>query len=393
MTGGRLSVLHVIPSVSPVHGGPSRAIATMERALAAAGIDVTTLTTDDDGPGRRLPPERQPASANGAQRVYGRKWGEFYKVSPGLAVWLCRHVRRFDVVHVHALFSFSSVAAALIAKIAGVRYVVRPLGTLQGYGMTARRPWAKRISFALIEGPILRGAAAVHFTSLRERDEAAALGIPMRGVVVPLGIEGGGVTLADSGSVRRSILFLSRLDPKKNVEGLLEAFAALPARHGKVRLEIAGRGEPGYEEALRQHAAALGIADSVDWLGHIEGADKEMAFERAALYVLPSYAENFGIAPVEALLAGVPCLLGEGVAIAGDVERAGAGRSVAVAADAIGAAMADLLDDPAELAAMSARAAAFARSTYSAERMADGLVDLYRSILDAQADGRKELTA
>ena len=50
-----MKVLHVIPSVSPVHGGPSRAIVDIERALAERGIEVTTVTTNDDGDSRTLP--------------------------------------------------------------------------------------------------------------------------------------------------------------------------------------------------------------------------------------------------------------------------------------------------------------------------------------------------
>jgi hypothetical protein len=111
-----LNVLHVIPSVSPVRGGPSRAIAMIERALASSGVSITTATTDDDGPGRRLRAEAQPRTANGARRVYARKRLQFYTVAPGLVPWLWRHVRDFDVVHIHALFSFTSTAAALMAR-------------------------------------------------------------------------------------------------------------------------------------------------------------------------------------------------------------------------------------------------------------------------------------
>ena len=49
-----MRLLHVIPSVSVVHGGPPQAIIQFEKSLSAAGVSVTTVTTDDDGPGRRL---------------------------------------------------------------------------------------------------------------------------------------------------------------------------------------------------------------------------------------------------------------------------------------------------------------------------------------------------
>ena len=48
-----MRVLHVIPSLSLAHGGPSVVLPVMERALTAAGVEVETATTDDDGPGRR----------------------------------------------------------------------------------------------------------------------------------------------------------------------------------------------------------------------------------------------------------------------------------------------------------------------------------------------------
>jgi len=44
-----MRVLHVIPSIAPTSGGPSRAMVEIERALAGCGVEVTTVTTDDDG--------------------------------------------------------------------------------------------------------------------------------------------------------------------------------------------------------------------------------------------------------------------------------------------------------------------------------------------------------
>ena len=229
-----LNVLQVIPSIAAVHGGPSLALLSIEKALAARGCSVTTVTTDDAGPGHRLAGDVVSVPLPGVERVYFRKLTEFYKVAPGMGPWLWRNVRRFDIVHVHALFSFSSTAAAMTARHLGVPYVVRPLGTLAAYGVTRRRPWLKRVSLARLEGPALRGAAAVHFTSSSEEQDARLLGIAMKGVVIPLGIESvlGGDrnrTLSELGipAAAPRILALSRIDPKKNFEGLVRALAIL----------------------------------------------------------------------------------------------------------------------------------------------------------------------
>jgi glycosyltransferase involved in cell wall biosynthesis len=132
-----MRVLHVIPSVSPVHGGPSRAILDMERALAERGIEVTTVTTNDDGNSRTLPVLcSEPVATPYATRWYFPRTTLFFKVSIRLAQWLRANVADFDVVHAHALFSFAPIASAFIARQAGVPYVLRPLGVLSRYGMT-----------------------------------------------------------------------------------------------------------------------------------------------------------------------------------------------------------------------------------------------------------------
>src|SRR5829696_1010010 len=110
-----MRVLHVIPSVSAVHGGPSRAIVDMEKALSLRGIEVTTATTNDDGPGRTLDVScNEPISTGVATRWYFRRDVTAYKVALGFVPWLRANVRTFDVVHVHAVFSFMPVAAALL---------------------------------------------------------------------------------------------------------------------------------------------------------------------------------------------------------------------------------------------------------------------------------------
>jgi glycosyltransferase involved in cell wall biosynthesis len=385
-----MKVLHVIPSLSAVHGGPSRALPLMERSLAAEGVTVETATTNDNGPGRHNGRTcGLPLFENGVTRHYFHKQVDFYKVSLDLAGWLKCHAPDYDLLHIHALFSFSSIAAAWAARRAGVPYIVRPLGTLTHYGRTQRRPWLKRQSLKWIEGPVLRDAAAVHFTSLDEQREAEACGVPMRSVVIPLGIEAPAVT--DDTLVRSRfvalqaapyLLYLSRLDPKKNLEGLLRAFAQCRGLWPNTQLLIAGTGTRDYVANLVTLASALGLDNHVVWAGHMDGELKASALAGAQLFVLPSFSENFGIAAAEALMAGLPCLLGQGVAIATDVVQAGAGVAVVPEPNAIAAGLRQLLAaDASEYARMSANAAALASDKFSVEAMGRNLVALYESVL------------
>ena len=387
----RPKVLHVIPSLAMAHGGPTLAMQMMETALSN-DADVTTLTTDDDGPGRRFAVGDRPASTAGAERVYIRRWLEFYKIAPGLVPWLWGRVGGFDVVHIHALFSFTSAAAAMIARARGVPYIVRPLGTLAAYGIHHRRRALKRLSFWTIEGPILRHAAAVHFTSESEREEAAKLGVAMRGVVIPLGVaelETDFVTRSGPAADRApAILYLSRLDPKKNLEGLLRAVVLLDGPWGGARLAVAGAGAAEYEGTLHTLAETLGIAHRVDWLGHIEGSHKAAVFAKADVFVLPSWSENFGIAAVEAMLIGLPCVLSRGVAIADQAGPAGAVTVVEPKPEAIAGALRTLLNDPVSANGLGLRGQAFARKTYSTKVMGNRLIELYQNIKAGQLPER-----
>jgi glycosyltransferase involved in cell wall biosynthesis len=379
-----VKVLHVIPSLSAYHGGATAAVALMERALTDEGVTVECAATDDNGPGQRNGKVCGcPVRENGAVRWYFPKRLEFYKVSPAFAQWIVSEVGRYDLLHLHALFSFTTSAAALAARRARVPYIVDPLGSLNEYGITQRRRRLKLLSMRWVEAPILRNAAAIHFNSPDEARQAAALGIAWHAAIIPLGVDIPRTTVgarppASGGSY---LLYLSRLDPKKNLEALLEAVALLTAEFPDLKLVVAGDGLPEYVAALKHHARILGINDRVTWTGHIDGQAKAEAFANATAFVLPSHSENFGIAAAEALAAGLPCLLGTGVAIAGAVVDAGAGLAVAPQAQSIAAGLRRLLGDTDTLRAMSKNARQLAQDQFSVPAMGKRLKQLYEVVL------------
>ena len=374
-----MRVLHVIPSLSPSQGGPSLALPVMVEALRARGIQVDVATTDDDGSGMRT------KHVPGATFVFPKQT-EFYKFSLPMLRWLWKNVRSYDVVHIHALFSFSSTAAAWAARRRKVPYVLRPLGVLNHYGMTQRRPGLKRLSSFLLERPILKHAAAMHYTSRAEKIEAEANGAVAEGVVIPLGVP---VPVADVEvevgllchrhpeiEGRERVLFLSRLDAKKGLECLIKAMKIVQLKHPRAMLLIAGKGDADYETRMR----VLAQGSSVSWLGHVEGALKEAAFQAAHLFVLPSHSENFGIAAVEAMMRGVPSILSDGVAIAEELAASGAcvkcGRDPTELAEKIDA----LLGNDGERAALGEAGRKAAIERFSVNSMGASLEELYHRI-------------
>lgn len=375
-----MRVLHVIPSLSPVHGGPSRALPLMEDALLQLGVLVETATTDDDGPGkRRANLAANPVQEDGKTRWYFPKQTELYKVSLPMSRWLRENVKRYDVVHVHALFSHTSLAAARAARDAGVPYVIRPLGVLNRYGMGNRRAWFKRRSLRWFEGPLLNGAACIHFTSESERVEAEMLGVPFRCKIIPVGLPLP-QERAEAKVRERLVASVCRVDPVKNLEGLLDAWSVLRPAFTEWRLAIAGDGEARYGRQLQDLARSLGVENSVEWLGRIELGQKNKLLERASLFVLPSFSENFGIAAVEAMAAGLPCLLGEGVAVGSEAEPVGACRVTKPDADCITRNLRELMQDVELRAELGRSAREFVEREYSFAAMGRRLASLYDEV-------------
>lgn len=397
----RLRVLHIIPSLSPERGGPSAALPLMARALVTHGVEVTVVTTDDDGPVRRRHDVRlgEPLTCeDGATYLYFPRQLSFYTVSWPLRQWLSKHIREFDVVHIHALFSFSSTVAARLARRAGVPYVIRPLGVLNRWGIANRRRVLKQFSLRYVELPILCHAAAIHYTSRREQEEAAAAHPVISGLraeVIPLPIEihppSKNVAVADflagwpMGGGRQVILFLSRIDEKKGLDLLLPAFAQVQQSIPEALLVIAGSGNPEYIKRLHEQAAELKIAEQIVWTGFLEGAAKSAAFAASTVFVLPSYSENFGIAAAEALAAGVACVLSENVAVAEKLEHAAAGVVVPCKVTAIADGIEQLLRDSKKRSELGANARSFVARRFSMESVGSVMAALYRSLAQTAA--------
>ena len=355
-----MRVLHLIPSISPLRGGPSQAVLSMVAALRQQGVDASILTTNDHGPGVQaaMPLGRWHEQEALGQAVPVLAFGRLnppvravreFAIAPGLTSWLGNNARRYDLVHVHALFSCTTSLGMAQLRRQRVPYLQRTIGQLNRWSLSQSRA-RKQLFLKLLDRANLQGARALHFTSEAERQEAGDLHLATPSFVLPLGVPQ--LPLArqaiPSADGPTRLLFLSRLHPKKQLPVLLDALAALkqchPARPWQ--LDIAGDGDPEYLHHLKQHCSALGLNPQVNWHGFVAGAAKQQLLQQADWFVLPSASENFGIAAAEALMAGTPVLLSPGVALAADVQAAHAGIICEPTVEALAACLEQCLQPP-----------------------------------------------
>jgi glycosyltransferase involved in cell wall biosynthesis len=379
-----LKALHVIPSVGPLRGGPSFAMRHIAQALTEAGVEVDVAATDCNGPERLRKPLGEGLMEGGSRWWYFPRQLRFYTMSAPLWSWLAENVQRYDIVHIHAVFSFATIAAARAARKAGVPYVIRPLGVLNRYGMEKRRPWLKQLSYRFVEKDILEGAAAIQYTSVAEQEEAESLGFRAPAAIIPNPVPLPELTeerATEDYAGRRVLLFLSRIDPKKGIDLLLPAYAALRQKYPEALLVIAGQGTPEYMEELQRLAAQAGVAEEVRWAGFVNGAPKQQLLRAAEFFVLPSYSENFGVAVVEAMLAGLPVLITDQVGIHGEVSAAGAGLVARCDVVQLTQKMDELLRDGRMRQTMGQRGREYALSAYTPAAVGARIRGLYEKIL------------
>lgn len=104
----------------------------------------------------------------------------------------------------------------------------------------------------------------------------------------------------------KSILYVGRLDPVKNVESLLLAFAGLRKRLEKVRLIVIGKGQE--LDHLREVAAKTKVSEFVDFVGGVDHEQIPKYMNAADVLVVPSHSEGNPNVILEALAAGTPII-------------------------------------------------------------------------------------
>lgn len=392
-----LRVLQIVPSISPVYGGPSQMVRGFAQALAEAGAVVTILTTDANGDVGQPPlavPLGQPVSEQDYTVWYFRcaPWRR-YKFSLALLQWLANHSQDFDIAHIHALFSPLSTAAATVARWRGLPYILRPLGTLDPADLQKKR-WLKQVYGQLLERPNLAAATALHFTSQPEAEVSQRFGTDPPVLVIPLGVEP--PPPLDSATIRQQlvalaiptdrplILYLSRLDPKKGLDLLIPALVQLAETARPFHFVLAGANpqDPTYEQAIHARIAASPLGGCTTITGFVSGIPKMALLAAADLFVLPSYYDNFGIAVAEAMLAATPVVISKGVYIWSDIQHYQAGWICDLTGTDLVKTLQQALEDPTERNRRGRQAQQLATEHYNWATVAQQTLTAYDAILE-----------
>jgi glycosyltransferase involved in cell wall biosynthesis len=368
-----LRSLHLIGSLKPSHGGPTRSVTRLCDALNALGAPAEIATV-------AAPDEECPATEKTPIHSFPVAWPERIRRSPALSDFLSAEARRFDLIHVHGLWQWPGVAGRKAARRHDLPLVISPRGMLEPWSLR-QRAGIKRVALRTWEGGNLKASRLLHATSEAEAARLRSLGLTQRTCVIPNGVERPSSLVAARGDRGgNSILFLSRFHAVKGGDLLVRAWARLLREFPAWRLDLVGPDPDGVREEWEELARSLRIPpERIRFGGPVDGVEKWNLLSSASLLVLPSHSESFGNVVLEALACGVPVIATQGTPWAG-VREHGCGWWVPCDEESLREALCSALSLPAEeRKAMGRRGEAWSLE-FSWTATAQAMTRAYRSI-------------
>lgn len=249
--------------------------------------------------------------ADGCRRV---DCGRLTTVRPLRLLWeqmalpLLARRYRLDVLHSPTFVAPIAVPCASVVSILDMTW----------FSHRDQHIWVKGAYFrALIPPSARRATRAIAISEASKKDIVRLLSLPKERVVVTyLGVDLGvfcpqaATTIDPVGShygVRRPyVLYVGKLEPRKNLPVLIEAFSAISSEFPGHQLVIVGN--PGWDYEAVYQAARTALGKQIHFTGFVADTDLPTLYAAADLFVYPSSYEGFGIPVLEAMACGTPVI-------------------------------------------------------------------------------------
>jgi len=368
-------------------GGVTRAVETLRGGLERLGHTVVVVAPRMAG----APPD---ANVVRVPAVPAPTYPDFSLPLP-VGPWLARHVQDLSLDVFHAQHPFLLGATARRLARALDRPLVFTYHTLYDQyahyvplprGLVARRAVRWSTKFANRADLVIAPSDA-----LAERIVGQGVRRPVE--VVPTGVDLDRFRPGHRGRARTALgfppdgpllLYVGRLDQEKNLDLLLEAFAAASRRVSAARLALVGRGTR--RDSLRSRAVQLGIVDRVLFVGGVAPDDVVTFYQAADLFLFASTTETQGLAVLEAMAVGRPVVAVRASGVEEAVLDGVTGLLTVEDPSDLAAAAVEVLEDRG-LAAKLARGGREAVQRFAAPALAARLVQSYERLAGAAATG------
>ena len=291
-----MKILSFISSLDLNGGGPSRSVPMLVKGLAELGVDVTLMTIRSTNMNIHAL-EGTTAKLKVLEPSFSRKEIAQYLKS-----------EKFNLIQIQSMWDWPYHKVMVEARKLGIPYIVTPRGMLEPWSLSQKK-WKKKLAWWLYQRNDVQKSVCVFTTAKMEAEHVTNLGITTCKAVIPNGIETDSYPCKTSVDVvKKQVLFLSRVHVKKGIEVLFEVWKLIHPDYEDWQLLVIGNGEAEYIHSLENRVECLGLKESIKILPPVFGNDKIQIYQESALFCLPSYSENFGMAIAEAMSCGTPVI-------------------------------------------------------------------------------------
>jgi glycosyltransferase involved in cell wall biosynthesis len=372
-----LHILHIIPSLALETGGPSKSVFRICKALADEGNEIALFTTIWPNKVANIEFPLEEFRDGVRVRTFSSA-PNFLTSNLPRSKTLLRAIQKcskdFDLAITHSLWNPLATFAMRELRRNKLPYCLMPHGMLDPLVFRKNR-WKKLPWLYLWERKNVEEASLIIFNTKAEENKARQIGWGFeKTFIFPHIIDlqewkelPPRITFEDQFSQvkgREVILYVGRINWVKNLNKLIEAFAIIHRVRPSAMLVFVGPDSDGNRKKLEKQAHALGVQESLLFAGMLDKRGLKMAYARGDVLALVSQKENFGLVVAEALAAGLPVVLSEGVDLGWNWESRGAMRRVAPDAKPIAEAILDLLERSATLGLPDKEARALAEQTW-----------------------------
>ncbi len=389
-----MKILMMTPYIAPVYGGISKVVGELVDDLGKQHVWVDLITTNANDSGYLEVPLNVWVDQDNYRVRYFDCWFRNDLIfSRSLLGWLWQHSSDYDLLHSHTLFSPLNALVHRICQWRNLPYVMTPHGMLEPWAL-AYKAWKKKGYYRLVEQGALRSAAAIHALTLTEVDQLRDLGLESP-VLIPNGIHRQQFEQLPSPQLlydafphlqgKSLILFLGRIDPKKGLDLLAQAYAQVATVYPNTHLVIAGPDSINFLPMARGYFEQAGCGNRFTFTGMLNGKLKFAALAAAQIYVAPSYSEGFSMSILEGMASALPCVFTTGCNFS-EAAQANVAYEVAIDGDAIANALIKCLQQPHQAQMMGQKAQQFIFDHYDWNSIAKRLKNVYGDILKQPQD-------
>lgn len=298
---------------------------------------------------------------------------------------------RLDVTHSHGLWIYPSYASYRWRRQNKRPTIVSLHGMLDPEALRISH-YRKRLAQWLFEDEHLQTADCLHALSRYEAASIRQFGLRNPICIIPNGIElppGQEAAKQRPSGARKTLLYLGRLHPIKNLVGLLHAWHHLRERNPALcrdwRLVLAGWSQQAHGEQLAQLCASCGLTDTVSFVGPQYGTDKARMYHEADAFVLPSLNEALPMVVLEAWSYGLPVAMTTACHLPIGYET-GAAQAIATDPENMSRGLQSLLEmTDGERIAMGAKGRQLVHDRFVWSKIAEDMSGVYHWLVDGGA--------